>query len=105
MLMRDMRRQLKVATRRKNKKRRSRIGPIFVSPDGGETVYEQNLDGTYGKMVSKSQLAKDVEEAQLEEEMVGAGAIELRRKYPALAKAWKQYKTLWHLIVDKDDYY
>ena len=76
-----------------------------MSPDGGETVYEQNLDGTYGKMVSKSQLAKDVEEAQLEEEMVGAGAIELRRKYPALAKARKQYKTLWHLIVDKDDYY
>ena len=95
----------KKSKRARRKKRLVKTGPIFVSPDGGETVYEQNLNGTYGKMVSKSQLAKDVEEAQLEEEMVGAGAIELRRKYPALAKAWKQYKTLWHLIVDKDDYY
>ena len=31
-------------------------------------------------------------------EMVGAGAIELRRKYPTLQKAWDKYKTVWHLI-------
>jgi len=23
----------------------------------------------------------------------------MRRKYPALGKAWKHYKTVWHLIM------
>jgi hypothetical protein len=82
----------------KKKKTRVRRGKIFVSPDGGETVYEQNLDGTRGMLVSKSQLAKDIEEAELENQMIGEGAIELRRQYPTLQKAWDRYKTLWHLI-------
>ena len=43
------------------KKKRIRRGKIFVSPDGGETVYEQKLDGSRGMLVSKSQLAKDIE--------------------------------------------
>ena len=38
-------------------------GVIFVSPDGGETVFVQKKDGTRGKMVSQSQLAKDIEVA------------------------------------------
>ena len=55
-----------------------RIGPIYVSPDGGETV--------------------DEEQAYEEAEMVGAEAIALRRKYPTLQKAWDKYLTVWHLI-------
>ena len=36
-------------------------GLIFVSPDGGETVYIQKKNGDRGKLVSQSQLAKDIE--------------------------------------------
>ena len=43
-----------------------------MSPDGGETVYLQNKDGTRGKLVSKSQYAKDAETVQDEEEMITA---------------------------------
>ena len=77
-----------------------RPGEILVSPARGETVYEQNKNGTRGKIVSQTQLSKDIETAQDEDEMIGAGAIELRRKYPALQKAWNRYKTVWHLIND-----
>ena len=75
-------------------------GLIFVSPDGGETVYIQKKNGDRGKMVSQSQLAKDIELSYNENEMVGADAIKLRRKYPTLQKAWNRYKTIWHLIDD-----
>ena len=77
-------------------------GVIFVSPDGGETVFVQKKDGTRGKMVSQTQLAKDIEVAYDESEMVGAGAILLRRKYPTLQKAWDRYKTVWHLVNDEN---
>ena len=77
-------------------------GVIFVSPDGGETVFVQKKDGSRGKMVSQTQLAKDIEVAYDESEMVGAGAIELRRKYPTLQKAWNRYKTVWHLVNDEN---
>ena len=77
-------------------------GVIFVSPDGGETVFIQKKNGERGKMVSQSQLAKDIEVAYDESEMVGAGAIELRRKYPTLQKAWNRYKTVWHLVNDEN---
>ena len=71
---------------------------IFISPDGGETVYEQKKNGQRGKMISQSQLAQDVEASYDETDMVGAGAIELRREYPTLQKAWDQYKTVWHIV-------
>tara|TARA_Y100000593_G_C4143366_1_gene253398 strand:+ start:168 stop:413 length:246 start_codon:yes stop_codon:yes gene_type:complete len=71
---------------------------IYVSPDGGETVYVQKKDGTRGRMVSQSQAAKDEELMCEESDMVGIEAIKLRRKYPALQKAWKEYKTIWHLV-------
>ena len=77
-------------------------GVIFVSRDGGETGCVQKKDGTRGKMVSQTQLAKDIEVAYDESEMVGAGAIELRRKYPTLQKAWNRYKTVWHLVNDEN---
>ncbi len=71
--------------------------PIYVSPDGGQTVYEQLPNGDR-KLVSKSQRAKDVDQEINELEMVGVDAIKLRRKHPALKKAWEQYLTIWHLI-------
>jgi len=78
-----------------------RINPIYVSPDGGETVYEQLPNGDR-ILVEQSQKAKDEETAYEEAEMVGAEAIELRRKYPTLKKAWDQYRTVWHLIAGKE---
>jgi hypothetical protein len=84
----------------KKKKRQ----PIYVSPDGGETVYEQLPNGER-KLVEQSQRAKDEEQAYEEAEMVNAEAIALRRKYPTLKKAWDQYATIWHLIVEKEDTY
>ena len=80
------------------KKRKLRkINPIYVSPDGGETVYEQLPNGDR-VLVEQSQYARDEEQAYEEAEMVNAEAIQLRRKYPALKKAWDQYRTVWHLI-------
>jgi hypothetical protein len=73
-------------------------GKIYISPDGGETVYEQKRDGTRGPMVSKSSLAQDVELAQNEMEMHGVYAIQLRKKYPALKKAWDKYKLIWNMV-------
>ena len=75
--------------------------PIYVSQDGGETVYEQLSNGDR-ILVEKSQRAKDEEQAYQEAEMVGAEAIELRRKYPTLQKAWDKYRTVWHLITGND---
>ena len=72
--------------------------PIFVSPDGGETVYEQLPNGDR-ILVEQSQTAKDEETAYEESEMVGAEAIALRRKYLTLQKAWDKYRTVWHLIT------
>ena len=74
-----------------------KINPIYVSPDGGETVYEQLPNGDR-ILVEQSQKAKDEVTAYEEAEMVGADAIETRRKYPALQKAWDKYRTVWHLI-------
>ena len=78
-------------------KKKTKRGSIFVSPDGGETVYEQLPNGER-ILVEQSQRAKDEETAYQEAEMVGAEAIELRRKYPTLQKAWDKYRTVWHLI-------
>ena len=78
-----------------------RINPIYISPDGGETVYEQLPNGDR-ILVEQSQAAKDEETAYEEADMVGAEAIALRRKYPTLKKAWDQYRTVWHLIAEKE---
>ena len=79
------------------RKKKAIRNPIFVSPDDGETVYEQLPNGDR-IMVEQSQKAKDEEVAYEEAEMVGAEAIALRRQYPALQKAWDKYLTVWHLI-------
>tara|TARA_R110000823_G_scaffold254483_1_gene376797 strand:- start:241 stop:507 length:267 start_codon:yes stop_codon:yes gene_type:complete len=83
-------------TKKKLKKNREEI---FVSPDGGETVYVQKKDGTRGRMVSQTTYAKDMEIFRDEYEMVDEEAVKMRREYPALGKAWKHYKTVWHLIM------
>jgi len=83
-------------------KTKSRRGPIFVSPDGGETVYEQKKSGGWGKLVHQSEQAKLMDQAQDEMEMMGTEAIRMRQKYPALQKAWDQYKLLWNVIVHEE---
>ena len=75
--------------------------PIYTSPDGGETVYEQLGNGEK-RLIEQTQKAKDQQVAYEELEMVGVEAIELRRRYPTLQKAWDKYLTVWHLINEKD---
>ena len=87
---------------RKTKKLRKRSGEILISPDGGETVYVQKRNGERGRMVSQSELAQDTDTAHDEIHMTDHEAIKLRRKYPALQKAWDRYKTVWHIINDED---
>ena len=88
---------------RKTKKLKKNKEEIFTSPDGGETVYVQKKDGTRGRLVSQTQYAKDMDTLRDEDEMVDENAVKMRRKYPALGKAWKHYKTVWHLIMGKRD--
>ena len=75
---------------------------IFVSPDGGETVYVQKRNGERGRMVSQSQSAKDVEIAYDEQDMIGEDAVKIRRENPTLQNAWDRYVTIWHLINDNE---
>ena len=82
-------------------KRRKIPAPSYVSPDGGETVYQQLPNGEK-ILVEQTQKAKDNEQAFTEIDMVGTEAIQLRRKYPALQKAWDRYLTVWHLIHEND---
>tara|TARA_B100000424_G_scaffold247835_1_gene220510 strand:- start:52 stop:330 length:279 start_codon:yes stop_codon:yes gene_type:complete len=88
---------MKIVKRKKKVSRKIISMPIYTSPDGGETVYEQLPNGEK-KLLEKSQKAIDQETAYEELEMVGIEAIELRRKYPTLKKAWDKYRTVWHLI-------
>ena len=79
-----------------------RSGEILVSPDGGETVYVQKKNGERGRMVSQSQLAKDIETAYDEQDMIGEDAVKIRRENPTLQNAWNRYVTIWHLINDNE---
>ena len=88
----------------KKTKRLKRREQILISPDGGETVYVQKKDGTRGRMISQTQYAKDMETLADEEEMINEDAVKMRRKYPALGKAWKHYKTVWHLVMGKNEW-
>jgi hypothetical protein len=86
---------------RRKQTKKITAGPIFVSPDGGETVYQQLPNGNR-VLVEQSQKAMDEETAYEEAEMVGVEAIELRRKYPTLKKAWDRYRVIWRLVSDND---
>ena len=83
------------------KKKRLVNNPMYTSPDGGETVYQELPNGDK-KLLEQSQLAKDTEQEMYEQEKDGVDAIKLRRKYPALQKAWNQYKTVWKLVAYND---
>ena len=87
--------------KRNHKKRKTSRNPMYVSPDGGETVYEQLPTG-HKNLLDKSEIALDKEQEMYEMELVGTDAIALRRKYPALQKAWNQYKTIWKLVAYKE---
>ena len=89
----------KVIKRKKKINKKIRPMPIYTSPDGGETVYEQIGNGER-RLIEKTQKATDQQTAYEELEMVGIEAIELRREHPTLKKAWDQYRTVWHLIND-----
>ena len=80
-----------------------RSGEILVSPDGGETVYVQKKNGERRRMVSQSQLAKDIETAYDEQDMIGEDAVKIRRENPTLQNAWNRYVTIWHLINDNEE--
>ena len=84
------------------KELKKRSGEVFVSPDGGETVYIQKRNGKRGRMVSQSQLAKDIETAYDEQDMIGEDAVKIRRENPTLQNAWNRYVTIWHLINDDE---
>ena len=90
-----------MARKRKKKLKKPRLyreGKIYISPDGGQTVYEQKRNGDRGPLVSKTELAEDIELAQDEIELHGVYAIQLRKKYPALKKAWDKYKLVWNMV-------
>ena len=87
---------------KRTKKFRRRSGEILISPDGGETVYVQKRNGERGRMVSQSELAQNTETAYSEQDMTDHEAVKLRKKYPALQKAWDRYKTVWHMVSDED---
>ncbi len=87
--------------RKRKQTKKNTANPIYVSPDGGETVYEQLPNGNR-VLVEQSQKAKDEELAYEEAEMMGVEAIELRRKYPTLKKAWDRYRVIWRLVSDND---
>ena len=84
------------------KPRLYREGKIYISPDGGQTVYEQKRNGDRGPLVSKTELAEDIELAQQEIELHGVYAVQLRKKYPALRKAWDKYKLIWNMVHESN---
>jgi len=74
---------------------------IYTSPDGGHTVYQQELGSDVRVKVSEDEYALSVIQAQGEENMCGWEAVQIRKKHPALQEAWDRYKTMWRLCVDK----
>jgi hypothetical protein len=90
-------------TKRVSKKRRNIKGPIFVSPDGGHTVYEQMPNGDR-ILVEEDDHAKMIRHIDQDSEMWSEEAYELRKKYPALQTAYDQYKTVYKLVSDQESY-
>jgi len=91
--------------KKKNKrsKKTSRRGTIYVSPDGGHTVYEQNRDGSRGRLVEEDSHAVMLRQLRDDSDMFGFEAYEARKKYPALKKAYDQYRTIWQLTMGNEE--
>lgn len=88
-------------TKRVQRKRRTVKHPIYVSPDGGHTVYEQLANGER-ELVEQDDHAKMLEHLREDADMWGVEAYELRKKYPTLQKAYDQYKTIYKLVCDEE---
>jgi len=88
-------------TKRIPRKRRT-VGPIYVSPDGGHTVYQQMANGTK-KLISEDSYAEMMRTLHDDSDMFSSEAYKLRQKHPGLQKAYDQYKLLYKLIVDDVD--
>ena len=89
--------------KKKNKrtKTKSRRGAIYVSPDGGHTVYQQMANGRR-KLIEEDSHARMLNELQQDSDMFGFEAYILRKKYPTLKKAYDQYKTIYKLVCDEE---
>ena len=83
-------------------KTKSRRGIIYTSPDGGHTVYEQNRDGTRGRLVEEDQHARMLRHVMDDADLFSIEAYHLRAQYPTLQKAYEQYKTVYKLVCDND---
>ena len=79
---------------------------IYTSPDGGHTVYQNEI----GKPDEKELVTKDTWAFASEEARKDDGycctpqSVILRDKNPALKEAWEKYKTLWELSITDKDY-
>jgi hypothetical protein len=83
-------------------KKTSRRGPIFVSPDGGHTVYQQMANGSR-KLIEEDSHARMLRELRRDSDMFGFEAYKARKKYPALKKAYDQYRTVWQLTMGNEE--
>jgi len=83
-------------------KKTSRRGAIYVSPDGGHTVYQQMANGRR-KLIEEDSHARILRELQQDSDMFGFEAHEARKKYPALQKAYDQYRTIWQLTMGNEE--
>jgi hypothetical protein len=89
-------------TKRVPRKRRTvKAGPIYVSPDGGHTVYQQMANGTK-KLISEDSYAEMMRTLHDDSDMFSSEAYKLRQKYPTLQKAYEQYKTIYKLVCDEE---
>lgn len=77
---------------------------IYTSPDGGRTVYQNEVGKKQKQLLSKDAFANAQEQIEAEAQMTGWPGVAIRKKYPALQEAWNQYKTLWELTVTDEDY-
>ena len=91
--------------KKKNKrtKKTSRRGAIYVSPDGGHTVYEQLRNGQR-RLIEEDDHARMLNHLREDSDMWGIEAYALRQKYPALQKAYDQYKTIYKLVCDREEF-
>lgn len=78
-------------------------GPIYCSPDNGNTVYIQSHDGSKTLVYEHEHSKYDII-ATKESYLSNGQAVKIRNKYPALKDAWEKYKSLWQLTVSDDDF-
>jgi len=85
-------------TKNKRTKTKDRGEMIFTSPDGGETIYGQPINGKGPKiLVAKSNKATIEEEYQRRQYYVTERAVEMCWKHKGLQKAWEKYIVLLEL--------